>query len=86
MPRQQAPESARCVPDPLLLFGVGSGHETTDFLETSKYIMISMHVQSVVLTCSWLNLADHCTNTTDYDLAMDHLSSRHHKSGEKIIM
>jgi hypothetical protein len=27
MPCQQAPESARCVPDPLLL-GVGSGDET----------------------------------------------------------
>ena len=29
MPSQQDPKSAQCVPDPFLLLGVGSGHETT---------------------------------------------------------
>ena len=28
MPSQQDPKSARCVPDPFLLLGVGSGDET----------------------------------------------------------
>ena len=30
MPSQQDPKSARCVPDPFLLLGVGSGHETNE--------------------------------------------------------
>ena len=35
MPSQQDPKSARCVPDPFLLLGVGSGDETNCSIPSS---------------------------------------------------
>ena len=44
MPSQQNPENARCVPDPFLLLGVGSGDETRLFLVLATAFKKRMYI------------------------------------------
>jgi type IV secretory pathway TrbL component len=48
IPRQQAPDTARCVPDPFILLGVGSGDETI-----AQAVRVYKVCRSADLACMW---------------------------------